>query len=161
MAHTVNPSTWKAETGRYLWVQGQLGLHREFQVSWGCIMRTCFQKQTNKQIKSKIKNPQKHLKVTWGQAVVAHAFNPSTWETEAGGFLSSRPAWFTEWVPGQPGLHRETLSRKNKKKLFEGLWDGPRDEGSFCTSIATWAGSLSHRGKQKTDFTCLKISAHK
>jgi hypothetical protein len=43
-------------------------------------------------------------------AVVAHAFNPSTWEAEAGGFLSSRPAWSTELVPGQPGLHRETLS---------------------------------------------------
>ena len=30
----------------------------------------------------------------WG--MVAHAFNPSTWEAEAGGFLSSRPAWSTE-----------------------------------------------------------------
>jgi hypothetical protein len=48
--------------------------------------------------------------------VVAHAFNPSTWEAEAGGFLSSRPAWSTEWVPGQPRLHRETLSGKNKNK---------------------------------------------
>jgi hypothetical protein len=28
--------------------------------------------------------------------VVAHAFNPSAWEAEAGGFLSSRPAWSTE-----------------------------------------------------------------
>jgi major histocompatibility complex class I len=28
--------------------------------------------------------------------VVAHAFNPSTQEAEAGGFLSSRPAWSTE-----------------------------------------------------------------
>jgi hypothetical protein len=28
--------------------------------------------------------------------MVAHAFNPSTWEAEAGGFLSSRPAWSTE-----------------------------------------------------------------
>jgi hypothetical protein len=27
--------------------------------------------------------------------MVAHAFNPSTWEAEAGGFLSSRPAWST------------------------------------------------------------------
>jgi hypothetical protein len=44
--------------------------------------------------------------------MVAHAFNPSTWEAEAGRFLSSRPAWSTEWVPGQPGLHRETLPRK-------------------------------------------------
>jgi hypothetical protein len=51
-----------------------------------------------------------------GQAVVLHAFNPSTWEAEAGGFLSSRPAWSTEWVPGQPGLHRETLSQKEKRR---------------------------------------------
>jgi hypothetical protein len=50
----------------------------------------------------------------WG--VVAQAFNSSTWEAEAGGFLSSMPTWSTKWVPGQPGLHRETLSRKNKNK---------------------------------------------
>jgi hypothetical protein len=54
--------------------------------------------------------------------VVAHAFNPSTWEAEAGRFLSSRPAWSTEWVPGQPGLHRgflkttTTTTKKNKNK---------------------------------------------
>ena len=30
------------------------------------------------------------------RAVVAHTFNPSTWESEAGGFLSSRPAWSME-----------------------------------------------------------------
>jgi hypothetical protein len=28
--------------------------------------------------------------------VMAHAFNPSTWEAEAGGFLSSRPVWSTK-----------------------------------------------------------------
>jgi hypothetical protein len=48
--------------------------------------------------------------------MVAHAFNPSTREAEAGRFLSSRPAWSTERVPGQPGLHRETLSQKTKAK---------------------------------------------
>jgi hypothetical protein len=48
--------------------------------------------------------------------MVAHVFDPSTWEAEAGGFLSSRPVWSTKWVPGQPGLHRETLSQKTKKK---------------------------------------------
>jgi hypothetical protein len=37
--------------------------------------------------------------------VVAHTFHPSTWEA----------AWSTEWVPGQPGLHRETLSQTNKQ----------------------------------------------
>ena len=30
------------------------------------------------------------------QMVAAHTFNPSTWEAEAGGFLSSRPAWYTK-----------------------------------------------------------------
>jgi hypothetical protein len=39
---------------------------------------------------------------------VAHA--------EAGEFVSSRPAWSTKWVPGQPGLYRETLPRRTKKK---------------------------------------------
>jgi hypothetical protein len=47
---------------------------------------------------------------------VAQAFNPSTWEAEASVFLSSRPAWSTKWVPGQLGLHRETLSQKDKNK---------------------------------------------
>jgi hypothetical protein len=42
---------------------------------------------------------------------------PSTWEAEAGGFLSLSPAWSTEWVPGQPGLHRETLFRNNKQTI--------------------------------------------
>jgi hypothetical protein len=28
--------------------------------------------------------------------VVVHAFTPSTWEAEAGGFLSSRSAWSTK-----------------------------------------------------------------
>jgi hypothetical protein len=43
---------------------------------------------------------------------VAHAFNPSTREAEAGRFLSSKPAWSTKRVPGQPRLYRETLSGK-------------------------------------------------
>jgi hypothetical protein len=41
----------------------------------------------------------------WCWVVVAHAFNASIWEAETG-----RSAWSTKWVPGQPGLHRETLS---------------------------------------------------
>jgi hypothetical protein len=52
------------------------------------------------------------MKYTWSLAVVVHTFNPSTRETEAGGFLSLRSAWSTEWDPGQPGLCRETLSQK-------------------------------------------------
>jgi hypothetical protein len=62
---------------------------------------------------------QKPHNKTVSRVVVAHAFNPSTWEAEAGRFLSSRPAWSTEWVPGQPGIHRETLSQINKQTKFK------------------------------------------
>jgi hypothetical protein len=49
--------------------------------------------------------------------VVAHAFNASTREAEAGGFLSSEAGLvYKVSVPGQPGLHRETLSQKKKRK---------------------------------------------
>jgi hypothetical protein len=38
------------------------------------------------------------IKDLLSHAVVAHAFNPSTWEgeAEAGRFLSMRPAWSTK-----------------------------------------------------------------
>jgi hypothetical protein len=36
------------------------------------------------------------LNVFLKPGTVAHAFNPSTWEAEAGRFLSSRPAWSTK-----------------------------------------------------------------
>jgi hypothetical protein len=36
------------------------------------------------------------LKEIHKPGVVAHTFNPSTREAEAGGFLSSRPAWSTK-----------------------------------------------------------------
>jgi hypothetical protein len=45
--------------------------------------------------------------------MVAHAFNPNTREAETGRFLSSRPAWSTKWVPGQPGKH--CLKKKKKE----------------------------------------------
>jgi hypothetical protein len=57
----------------------------------------------------------KFLKRISKPGLVAQAFNPSTREAEAGRFLSLRPAWSTKWVPGQPELHTETLSRKTKQ----------------------------------------------
>jgi hypothetical protein len=40
--------------------------------------------------------PKKKKKKKKESGVVAHAFNPSTRESEAGRFLSSRPAWSTK-----------------------------------------------------------------
>jgi hypothetical protein len=57
------------------------------------------------------------IKDLW-PGVVVHAFNLSTWEAEAGEFLSLRPVWSTEWVPGQPGLTQRNpvLEKKTKTK---------------------------------------------
>jgi hypothetical protein len=40
--------------------------------------------------------PKPTFKKKGGPGMVAHAFNPSTREAEAGGFLSSRLAWSTK-----------------------------------------------------------------
>ena len=51
--------------------------------------------------------------------MVAHAFNPGTWEAEAGGFLSSRPTWSTEGVPGQPKATQKPCLEKKKVIIFD------------------------------------------
>jgi hypothetical protein len=55
----------------------------------------CYQVTVGRSLDKKTKPSQ-----AWCGGVVAQAFNPSTWGwgggAEAGGFLSSRPAWFTE-----------------------------------------------------------------
>jgi hypothetical protein len=56
----------------------------------------------------------KRKMITW--EVVVHTFNPSTQEAEAGRSLSSRPAWSTEQVSGQPGLEKPKRERKEKKR---------------------------------------------
>jgi hypothetical protein len=50
--------------------------------------------------------------------VVAHTFNPRTWEAEAGGFLSSRPAWSTEFQDSQGYTEKPCLEKNQKKKKF-------------------------------------------
>jgi hypothetical protein len=58
------------------------------------------QEDTGKQVECHKEEAQKSLKELQGKhccrAVMVHAFNPSTWEAEAGRFLSSRPAWSTK-----------------------------------------------------------------
>ena len=49
---------------------------------------------------------------------MADVFNDNTQESEAGGFLSSRPVWPTEQVVGQPGLHGKALSWGEKSIII-------------------------------------------
>jgi hypothetical protein len=59
------------------------------------------------------------LKLFHSQEVVVCAFNPSTWEAEPGGFLSSRPAWFRVSSRTARAAQRNPVSKtktKNKKK---------------------------------------------
>jgi hypothetical protein len=55
------------------------------------------------------------------QEVVEHAFNPSTWEAEAGRFLSSRPAWSTqnEFQDSQSYTEKPCLEKPKKKKKVQ------------------------------------------
>jgi hypothetical protein len=49
---------------------------------------------------SQLKGPEnvynKLIKENLPPGMVVHTFNPRAWEAEAGGFLSSRPAWSTK-----------------------------------------------------------------
>jgi hypothetical protein len=52
-------------------------------------------------------------------SVVAHTFNPSTREAEAGGFLSSRPAWSTlqsEFQDSQGYTEKLCLGKKKRER---------------------------------------------
>jgi hypothetical protein len=50
--------------------------------------------------------------------LVAHAFNPSIWEAEAGGFLSSRPAsvYKSEFQDSQGYTEKTCLEKPKKQK---------------------------------------------
>ena len=82
------------------------------------------QRKTNKSSQVVEKQKSKYLKKITEDGVVTHSFNPNTQEAEAGGSLSWRPAWSTEQVQGQPGLHREPLSDKNKQTKWRRLHMG-------------------------------------
>lgn len=70
VAHTIDPSTWKAGASG---VRGQPGLWSEFQDSQSCTKKPCLEKQTNKKL------PAMHVVVArmlletkaWGMAHLA------------------------------------------------------------------------------------------
>jgi hypothetical protein len=55
--------------------------------------------------------------IEWSRTVVAHAFNSSTWEAEAGIFLNLRPAWSTsEFQDSQGYTEKPCLKKTNQTK---------------------------------------------
>jgi len=57
------------------------------------------------------------LRSTTPQMAVAHPFNPSTWEAEAGESLSSRAAWSTESPRTARATKRNIVSKKKIKRM--------------------------------------------
>jgi hypothetical protein len=88
VAHAFNPSTWEAEAGG-----GRRISEFEASLVYRVSSRTARATQRNPVLNPPTP-PKKNFSFESG--VVVHAFNPSTQEAEAGGFLSSRPAWSTE-----------------------------------------------------------------
>jgi hypothetical protein len=75
----------------------------------------------------------------YSQEVVAHAFNPSTWEAEAGRFLSSRPVWSTsEFQDSQSYTEKPYLKQTSKQrnktiyitKLLRNSWEAKLEDGT-------------------------------
>jgi hypothetical protein len=80
--------------------------------------------------------------------VVAHAFNPSTREAEAGGFLSSRPAWSTKsFLP-------DLISPQHSVEWR--LYHCADHGASFCAQKVTSAAAVINSGK--SDFAQEKCS---
>jgi hypothetical protein len=83
-----------------------------------CVYIFCF--VLNETFKILIKKQQnknrKGMEQKADRTMVLHICNLSTQEAEAGDSLSSRPAWATERVPGQPGLTLFQKDKTNKRK---------------------------------------------
>jgi hypothetical protein len=86
------------------------------------------------------------------QAVVVHTFNPSTWEAEAGRFLSSRSALSTEWVSRKPCLGKP--KKKKKKSISLTKSDFPQDVFKKITNTPKhWRNSGEYSGAANKNAT--------
>ena len=63
VVHTFNLSTWEAEAGGSLWIQGQPGLQSEFQDSQGCTEKPYLKRQ--KATKQQNQNYNKTIPFFW------------------------------------------------------------------------------------------------
>ena len=63
---------------------------------------------------------------------MVHAFSPSTWEAEAGGFLNSRSAWSTEFQDSQGYTERDPVSEKKNLELWDTIYS-LQESGEFLS----------------------------
>jgi hypothetical protein len=71
--------------------------------------------------------------------MVAHAFNPSTWEAEAGGFLSSRPlykvsSWTARAIQRNPISTKQNKTKQNKKQKTKNKKQKTKKENCLVNS---------------------------
>ena len=119
--HSSNPhSAWR--WNQELSVQGRLQIQTKHECEASLdYLTSCFKKNKNK-------NKNKKTKRGWRDGCSSrgpefnsqHRLQPSIMESDSLWpmclipaleleFLGSRPTWSTEWVLGQPGIHRETV----------------------------------------------------
>jgi hypothetical protein len=84
------------------------------------ISGSCFKEMEETSLPMKNRTVKLSQEVGRNLAVVAHVFNPSTWEAESIRSLSSRPAWSTEEVTRQSYTEKPCLET-NKQKVWQVL----------------------------------------
>lgn len=86
--------------------------------------------------------------------MVAHTFNASIQEAEAGGSLRLRPTWSREQVPGQQGTQNEALLL-GEKRGHEVMKFGQKS----CNTRGNWKDRV--RYDQHILYKCIHLSEKK
>ena len=69
---------------------------------------------------------------------MAHAFNPSTWEAEAGRSLSSRIAWSRECIQNSQRYANKPCLKKTRIKIKESLKNlKQHKDGKYAENLDT------------------------
>ena len=77
-----------------------------------------------------------------------HTCNPNIQEAEAGGCVSSKPAWSTQQVPGQRERHREKQTIQHRQQFAH--------QGTWAILVAYCANSASDSVRVRYAGTCLE-----
>jgi hypothetical protein len=102
-----------------------------------------------------------------GRMVVAHAFNPSTWEAEAGGFLSLRPGLQSEFQESQSYTEKPCLEKPKKKKVsvvyicLDGLISSCAEGGIIRKAICHMLPLLYHKARKPAQTYPMKDTYNK